>query len=110
MWHTHAVEYDSALKTNVLPTPVNLEDTRRREISKSRKVRLCVTLLTGGARRSQTHRGGSRGWVPGAAWGAGSECLTWTGFQFGSVESSGDGRWCWLLNSVNVLTATELCT
>ena len=38
----------------------------------------------------------------------GTECSMGTEFQFGRTESSGDGWWGWLHNSVNALNATEL--
>ena len=37
-----------------------------------------------------------------------SYCLTGAEFQFGMMESSGDGPWWVLHNSVSVLSAPEL--
>lgn len=47
----------------------------------------------------------SRRW--GRGWGRGEGCLMGTGFQFGRMESSGDGRWGRLhANAISALTGT----
>ena len=55
---------------------------------------------------------GDREWTVGAGAGreAGGPCFTGTELPFGKIESSGDGGWGWLHDSVKVLSAPELCT
>ena len=108
----HTLEYDPASKRKDLLTPVtsctDLEDTVHSDRSQTQKD-AARPHSQGVPREVPSTETESRWWEPGVGQGAGTQCFMGTESQFWAMESSGDGWWGWLHNSVNVSSTTELC-